>query len=183
MSRGGHLGRRGRSAVRDTAALMLGRIAVLALRRRARGVGIGAWGALAIALPPSQPKLQTRAADESNTFRTRGADSTLAHKLLETRFAEGGDANAVVAYRYDEGSIYSQSPRVIAAMQKICAGPEPHDLKAVVAPDSAICGTPGHDLGPQTGPSAFSNDTPESMVLLSVITSRDDTDSVVRDVA
>src|SRR3954469_21128144 len=183
MSRGGHFGRRGRSAVRDTAALMLGRIAVLALGRRARWVVIGAWVALAIALAPFQPKLQTRAADESNTFRTRGADSTLAHKLLETRFAEGGDSNAVIAYRYDQGSIYSQSPRVIGAMEKICAGPEPRDLKAVVAPDSVVCGTAGHVLGPQTGPSAFSNDSPESMVLLTAISGRDDTESVVRDVA
>jgi putative drug exporter of the RND superfamily len=162
---------------------MLGRIAVLALGRRARWVVIGTWVVLALALASFQPKLQTRAADESNTFRTRGADSTLAHTLLETRFAEGGDSNAVIAYRYDEGSIYSQSPRVIGAMEKICAGPEPRDLKAVVAPDSVICGTPGHDLGPQTGPSAFSSDTPESMVLLTAITSRDDTESVVRDVA
>src|SRR3954447_10497309 len=183
MSRGGHFGRRGRSAVRDTAALMLGRIAVLALGRRARWVVIGAWVALAIALAPFQPKLQTRAADESDTFRTRGADSTLAHKLLETRFAEGGDSNAVIAYRYDQGSIYSQSPRVIGAMEKICAGPEPRDLKAVVAPDSVICGTAGHVLAPQTGPSAFSDDSPESMVLLTAISSRDDTESVVRDVA
>src|SRR3954447_13633387 len=165
MSRGGHLGRRGPSAARDTAALMLGRIAVLALGRRARWVVIAAWVALAIALAPVQPKLQTRAADERDTFRTRGAHSTLAHKLLESRFAEGGDSNAVVAYRYDEGSIYGQSPKVIAAMEQICKGPEPRDLKAVVAPDAAICGTAGHDLGPQTGPSAFSNDTPESMVL------------------
>jgi RND superfamily putative drug exporter len=146
-------------------------------------VVIGAWLALALALASFQPKLQTRAADESDTFRTRGADSTLAHRLLETRFAEGGDSNAVVAYRYDEGSIYTQSPHVIGAMEKICAGPEPHDLKAVVAPDSTICGTAGHELGPQTGPSAFSSDSPESMALLTVITSRDDTESVVRDVA
>jgi RND superfamily putative drug exporter len=162
---------------------MLGRIATLALGRRARWVVIGAWLALALALASFQPKLQTRAADESDTFRTRGADSTLAHRLLETRFAEGGDSNAVVAYRYDEGSIYTQSPHVIGAMEKICAGPEPHDLKAVVAPDSTICGTAGHELGPQTGPSAFSSDSPESMALLTVITSRDDTESVVRDVA
>jgi RND superfamily putative drug exporter len=144
---------------------------------------IGAWVLLALALASFQPKLQTRAADESDTFRTRGADSTLAHTLLESRFAEGGDSNAVIAYRYDEGSIYSQSPRVIGAMEKLCAGPEPRDLKAVVAPDSVICGTPGHELGPQTGPSAFSSDTPESMVLLTAISSRDDTESVVRDVA
>ena len=40
----------------------------------------------------------------------------------------------------------------------------------------------GHDLGPETPPSAFSADSPESMVLVTVINGRDDTESVARDV-
>src|SRR3954468_23803233 len=111
MSRGAHLARRGRSAVRDTGALMLGRIAVLALGRRARWVVIGAWVALAVALAGFQPKLQKLAGDESATFRTRGADSTRVHSLLDTRFEEGGDSTAVFAYVAREGSIYAQAPR------------------------------------------------------------------------
>ena len=162
---------------------MLGRIAVLALGRRARWIVIGAWLALAIVLAGFQPKLQKLASDESDTFRTRGADSTRAHSLLDTRFVEGGDSTAVVAFVDDKGSIYSQAPQAIAGMQRICDSDAIPDLEGVAAPDSILCGEVGHELGPKTGPSAFSSDSPESTVLLSVVTSRDDTDSVVRDVA
>ena len=55
---------------------MGGRIAALALGRRSRWLVIGVWVLLAVALAPLQPKLQTIAADESETFFTRGADST-----------------------------------------------------------------------------------------------------------
>ena len=50
-------------------------------------------------------------------------------------------------------------------------------------PDGAACGELGHVLGPETPPSAFSSDSPESMVLLSVVNERDDTESVAADVA
>ena len=183
MSRGGHHGRRGRSSPRDTHARMTGRIAVLALGRRARWVVIGAWVALAVALAGFQPKLQQRAGDESETFRTRGADSTQAHALLDSRFAEGGDSTAVLAYVYDKGSIYSQAPRAIADLEKICESEALPNLKGAAAPDAVLCGDVGHGLGPKTGPSAFSNDTPTSMVLLSVVNGKDDTESVVNDVA
>src|SRR3954447_26593750 len=161
MSRGGHHGRRGRSALRDTAALMLGRIAVLALGRRARWVVIAAWVALAVALAGFQPKLQQRAGDESDTFRTRRADSTQVHRLLDKRFAEGGDSTAVIAYVYDAGSIYTQAPRATKDLQRICNDEGLPTLKGVAAPDSVICGAMGHDLGPRNGPVAFSSDSPE----------------------
>src|SRR3954468_7325816 len=162
---------------------MLGRIAVLALGRRARWVVIGAWVALAVALAGFQPKLQKLAGDESATFRTRGADSTRVDSVLDTRFEEGGDSTAVIAFVAREGSIYTHAPAAIEAMQTICDSDAIPDLKGVAAPDSVICGDVGHGLAPRTGPSAFSNDSPESTVLLSAVSSRDDTDSVVRDVA
>jgi RND superfamily putative drug exporter len=162
---------------------MLGRIAVLALGRRARWLVIATWVALAVALAGFQPKLQQRAGDESDTFRTRGADSTQVHQLLDKRFAEGGDSTAVIAYVYDAGSIYTQAPRATKDLQRICDDEGLPNLKGVAAPDSVICGAMGHDLGPRNGPVAFSSDSPESMVLLSVINGKDDTESVVNDVA
>ncbi len=144
---------------------------------------IATWVALAVALAGFQPKLQQRAGDESDTFRTRGADSTQVHQLLDKRFAEGGDSTAVIAYVYDAGSIYTQAPRATADMERICDDEALPNLKGVAAPDSVICGAMGHDLGPRNGPVAFSSDSPESMVLLSVINGKDDTESVVNDVA
>ena len=69
--------------------LMGGRIAALALGRRSRWVVIGAWLVLALALAPLQPKLQTIASDESETFFTRGADSTQVDRLLDTQLPRG----------------------------------------------------------------------------------------------
>ena len=94
---------------------MGGRIAALALGRRSRWVVIGVWLALAVALAPLQPKLQTIASDESETFFTRGADSTEVDRLLDTRFPEGGDSTAVIAYESVEGSIYTRTPERIEA--------------------------------------------------------------------
>ena len=157
---------------------MGGRIAALALGRRSRWVVIVAWVALAVALAPLQPKLQTIASDESETFFTRGADSTQVDRLLDTRFPEGGDSTAVIAYETTEGSIYTRTPEISEHMQEICATEALPALKGVGGPDGPVCGELGHVLGPENPPSAFSADTPESMVLFSVVNGREDTESV-----
>jgi RND superfamily putative drug exporter len=146
-------------------------------------VVIGVWLLLAVALAPLQPKLQTIAADESETFFTRGADSTAADRLLDTRFPESGDSTAVIAYETTEGSIYTRTPEISQDMQEICASPTLPALKGVGGPDGAVCGELGHALGPANPPTAFSADSPESMVLFSVVNDRDDTESVAADVA
>ena len=138
---------------------MGGRIAALALGRRSRWVVIGAWVVLAVALAPLQPKLQTIASDESETFFTRGADSTQVDRLLDTRFPEGGDSTAVIAYESTEGSIYTRTPEIArATSQAICATEALPALKGVGGPDGPVCGELGHVLGPENPPSAFSAD-------------------------
>ena len=167
----------------DTAALMGGRIAALALGRRTRWLVIGTWVVLAVVLAPLQPRLQTIASDESQTFFTRGADSTTVDRLLDTRFPEGGDATAVVAYVSNQGSIHTRTEDIARDVEALCATETLPTLKGVGGPDGAACGELGHVLGPETPPSAFSSDSPESMVLLSVVNGRDDTESVAADVA
>jgi RND superfamily putative drug exporter len=159
------------------------RIAALALGRRSRWGVIVVWLALAVAVAPLQPKLQTIASDESETFFTRGADSTEVDRLLDTRFPEGGDSTAVIAYETTEGSIYTRSPEIAQQTQKICADESLPALTGVGGPDGPVCGELGHVLGPESPPSAFSADSPESMVLFSVVNGRDDTESVAKDVA
>jgi RND superfamily putative drug exporter len=161
---------------------MLERLTELALGRRSRWLVIGGWVVLALALATLQPKLQTLAADESDTFLTRGADSTMASQLHEQRFPEGTESTAVIAYETEIGSIYQRTPEIEQHVTEICRTPALPDLKGVGGPDGAACGELGHELGPETPPTAFSNDTPESMVLISVINRKDDTESVVRDV-
>ena len=161
---------------------MLGRLTHFAIGRRSRWIVIAVWIALAIGLGWLQPKLQVLAADESETFRARGADSTLAHRAYEDRFMEGRWSSAILAYVAKQGSIYEQSPRLAEDVDKLCATPGLPDLVGIGGPSGVVCGELGHTLGPSTGPSSFSEDTPQSMVLLPVFNAKDDTESVVRDV-
>ena len=156
-SRGGRLvsGRGdGVVSIQDTDALMGGRIAALALGRRSRWVVIGAWVVLALALAPLQPKLQTIASDESETFFARGADSTQVDRLLDTRFPEGRDATAVIAFVAERGLDLRAHGRDRADVDKLCARETLPALKGVGGPDGAACGELGHVLGPETPPSA-----------------------------
>src|SRR5688500_2203214 len=135
---------------------MGGRIAAFALGRRSRWLVIGTWVVLAIALAPLQPKLQTIASDESETFFTRGADSTRVDQLLDT-FPEGGDSAAVIAYLAPGNqSIYELTPEVGADAEKLCAEQRLPELKGVSGPGGIVCGEIGHVLGPENGPSVFS---------------------------
>ncbi len=161
---------------------MLGRISGLALGRRSRWIVIAVWLVAAIGLGGLQPKLQHKASDESKTFRARGAESTRVHDMLDTTFPESGDSTSVIAYQVRKGSIYSFTSIVGANADTICGTAALPNLKGVGGPSGPACGVMGHELGPETPPSAFSSDTPESMVLLSVINHKDDTDSMVRDV-
>ncbi|WP_084284675.1 MMPL family transporter [Solirubrobacter soli] len=153
------------------------------LGRRSRWLVIGTWLLLAVALAGLQPKLQAKAADESETFRARGAESTTVHHLLDGRFREGPWSTAVIAFQATRGSIYEQNSLIAETMDKICASPTLPNLQGVGAPGGVACGDIGHDLGPENPPSAFSNDSPETMVLVPVISRKDDTESVSRDVA
>ena len=153
------------------------------LGRRSRWLVIGTWVLLAIALAGLQPKLQAKAADESETFRARGAESTTVHHLLDSRFREGPWSTAVLAFQATRGSIYEQSTAVSDTVDAICASPALPNLQGVGGPGGVACGEIGHDLGPENPPSAFSNDSPETMLLIPVISRKDDTESVSRDVA
>ena len=138
----------------------------------------------ALALAPLQPKLQTIASDESETFFTRGADSTEVDRLLDTRFPEGGDATAVIAFVATEGSIYERTPddravRRAHLRERGAAGAEGRRR----ARTASCAARSGHVLAPETPPSPFSSDTPGDDGALTVVNGRDDTESVAADVA
>ena len=166
----------------DTFVQMLGSISRGVVGRRSRWVVIATWLVLAVGLGWLQPKLQTKAADESETFRARGAESTQVHELLKRTFPEGHWSTSVVAYVARKGAIQEQAGRVSHDVETICATPTLPDLVAVPAPGGVACGEPGHQQRSETGLSTFSSDTPQSMVLLTVFNGKDDTDSLVRDV-
>jgi len=143
---------------------------------------IAAWVLAAVALGTFQPKLQHRAQDESETFKARSSESTTVHNLLDRQFPEGGSATSVIAYLAPHGSVQAQTPEIGRQTAEICGTPTIPDLKGVGTPDGRVCGEIGHEGQPEHPPSALSSDTPQSMALMSVVTSDDDTESVVRDV-
>jgi RND superfamily putative drug exporter len=161
---------------------MIGQISKAALGRRSRWVVIGVWLVLAVGLGWLQPKLQAKAADESETFRARGAESTQAHDVLKNTFPEGHWSTSVVAFVAPKGGIQAQTGRVADSVDALCGTAPLPDLTGVGAPNGVACGDVGHALGPQDPPDPFSSDDPPSMVLLSVFNKKDDTDSIVRDV-
>jgi RND superfamily putative drug exporter len=162
---------------------VLARITHFAVGPRSRWVVIAAWVVLAFGLGWLQPKLQTKAADESETFRARGAESTRVHELLRNTFPEGRWSTAVVAYVSKEDAIQAHAERVSNDVTKIGGTPSLPDLVAVPAPGGVACGDPGHALRSDSAPSPFSNDQPQTMALVTVLNGRDDTDSLVRDVS
>jgi RND superfamily putative drug exporter len=161
---------------------MIGRISKAALGRRSRWVVIGVWLVLAVGLGWLQPKLQAKAADESETFRARGAESTQAHDVLKHSFPEGRWSTSVVAFVAPTGGIQAQNGLVADSIDTLCGTTPLPDLAGIGAPNGVSCGDVGHKLGPQNPPDPFSSDDPSSMVLLSVFNKQDDTDSIVRDV-
>jgi RND superfamily putative drug exporter len=138
---------------------------------------------LAVALAGLQPKLQQRAADESRTFRARGAESTKVHDLLDTRFPESGRSTAVIAYLVRDNGVDSRRREIGTQLAEICGSETLPDLVGVATPDREGCGEVGHHLAPDKPPSPFSREDPPMMALASVIDGKDDTDSMVRDVA
>jgi RND superfamily putative drug exporter len=162
---------------------MLSRITAAAVGRRSRWVLIGAWVVLAAVLAGLQPKLQHRAADESKTFRARASESTKVHDLIDSRFVEGGQSTAAILYVARKGGVEAQAPAIARQTGAICSDLALPDLAGVGTPDSIACGDIGHHLGPERPPTPFSQEDTPKMLIIPVVNGKDDTDSMVRDVA
>jgi RND superfamily putative drug exporter len=165
-------------------ASMLARMSRLAAGRRSRWVVIGAWLALALALAPLQPRLQERAADESDTFQVRGSDSAEADRLLEERFAAGGEVATTIVYELPaEGDAFlsGAEQRLIDDAVAICESEAIGDVRAAFTPSGPACDErpPGVDLG--SGPPPVADDG--TAAFTTVLTGEGDTSAVVRDVA
>jgi RND superfamily putative drug exporter len=162
---------------------MLSGLARLASGRRSRWAVIGAWVALAAALAPFQAELAEHAADESETFLARGSDSAEAERLLSERFEAGDEVATTIVYRLPDTEEYlgGEEDRIVADAVAICRSDAIADLKAVITPRGPACddaGDEGADLGPEIPLSSVSGD----VALTTVLTSDDDTPTVVADV-
>src|SRR5690242_453406 len=89
---------------------------------------------------PLQGPLQSRAADESDTFLARGSESAEAKRVIEAHFRAGSESAAVIAY-FREGGITSDDRlRIADDMNRICAAGTIPTLKSVGSPYGLACG-------------------------------------------
>src|SRR4051812_14542404 len=119
---------------------MLQSLSSLTANARSRWVVIGAWVLLAAAMVPLQGPLQSRAADESDTFMVRGSESLEAKQTIDANFRAGAESAAVIAYFRDGGLQTPDQNRMVLDARRICAAGTIPGLKLVGTPYGLGCG-------------------------------------------
>src|SRR6478609_7440666 len=133
---------------------------------------IGAWLLLALAMLPLQGPLQSRAADESDTFLARGSESAEAKRIIDEQFRAGSESAAIIAYFRDGGITFDDRQRITSDMRRVCAAGTIPSLKVVGSPYGVACGSQDPlDLSPG-GPGLFTSS--DSSVALASAAMTDD---------
>jgi RND superfamily putative drug exporter len=152
---------------------LLAALSAVSAGRRSKWLVIGAWLALALALAPLQPDLQSRAADESDTFTVRGSESAEAKQLIDRQFRSGSEMAAVIAYFRDGGLTADDRRRMEADAFALCRSGAIPSLSRVGTPYLLACGkTDPLDLSP--GPALLLSDD-GSVALAAALMSEDTT--------
>ncbi|MBE2317689.1 MMPL family transporter [Solirubrobacter sp. CPCC 204708] len=135
---------------------------------------IGAWLLLALAMVPLQGPLQTRAADESDTFLARGSESAGAKRVIDERFRAGSESVAVIAYLREGGITSADRQRIVDDGARICSAGTIPSLKLVGSAYGLSCGDEDPlDLSPG-GPGLLTS-SDASVALASVALTDDST--------
>jgi RND superfamily putative drug exporter len=131
---------------------------------------VGAWLALAAALAPLQPRLQERAADESDTFLVRGSESAAAKRTIDDRFRRGSEMAALIVYFRDGGLTGDDLRRIDADALAVCRSGAIPSLALVGTPRMQACGRSDPlDLSPGA---ALLRSSDGSVALASALTTR-----------
>ena len=91
---------------------MLRGISSFAAGRRSKWVVLAAWVIVGFSLFGFQPKLQEATTNENEAFLPETAESTEVNDIVEERFAEGREVDAIVAYRRDGGLTAADRSRI-----------------------------------------------------------------------
>jgi RND superfamily putative drug exporter len=135
---------------------------------------IGAWLVLAAAMVPLQGPLQTRAADESETYLARGSESAEAKRVVDAEFRAGSESAAIIAYFRDGGITSDDRERIVEDTRRICAVGTIPSLKQVGSAYGLACGQEDPlDLSPG-GPGLLTS-SDSSVALASVALTDDST--------
>ena len=113
---------------------------------------IAAWVVIGFALFGFQPKLQEATTNENEAFLPESADSTEVIDLVEERFADGREVDALVAYNRQGGLTEADARRINEDARELagvepgsasqpCANPNLTDVVAIVDPFAGpVCG-------------------------------------------
>ena len=133
---------------------------------------IGAWLLLALAMLPLQGPLQSRAADESDTFLARGSESAEAKRVIDENFRAGSESAAIIAYFRDGGISSDDRLRINDDMNRICRAGTIPNLKQVGSAYGLNCGEQDPlDLSPG-GPGLLTSS--DASVALATVAMTDD---------
>ena len=108
---------------------MLKSISSIATGRRSKWVVIAIWVILGVGLSTFQPKLQEATTNENEAFLPASAESTEVNNLIEDRFADGREVDALVAYHREGGLTAADRKRIAADAKAVCKA----DLAGVIA--------------------------------------------------
>jgi RND superfamily putative drug exporter len=134
---------------------MLSGISSFATGRRSKWVVIAIWVIAGIALSGAfQPKLQEATVNENEAFLPESADSTEVIDLIEERFPDGRDVDALVVYNRDGGLAEEDLARLGSDAQALCDSPDLENLLAVIGPEGPACGEPAGDTASPEAPAS-----------------------------
>jgi RND superfamily putative drug exporter len=165
---------------------MLGRVSSVAAGRRSKWLVVAAWVIVGFSLFSFQPKLQEATTNENEAFLPESAESTEVNDLVEERFAEGREVDALVVYQREGGLTADDRSRIAADAAEIaglggtrpdpaaeCSGAGFAGVLAVVDPfEGPVCGAErlggGQEAGrePADAPPAVSDDGSVAMLLV-----------------
>ena len=95
---------------------------------------IAAWLVIALAVGGYSGKLQDVTTDENEDYLPASSDSTEVINLLEDRFPEGREVDALVVYQREGGLTAADRQRIAADAKAICASDEIENRQIVVDP-------------------------------------------------
>jgi len=155
---------------------MLRRISSVSAGRRSKWVILAIWVVLGVGLAQLQPQLQEATTNENEAFLPSSAESTAANRLIEDRFRDGREVDALIVYHRDGGLTAADQARILADAQRLG---EPEVLQGAgtpISPFPAAGGTDPSSASAGSGPSLVSEDG--STALLVVPTFSEDSDEI-----
>src|SRR5688500_11981353 len=156
---------------------MLGRISQFSAGRRTKWVVIALWLLIVAAVGSYSGKLQDVTTDENEDYLPASSDSVEVINLLEERFPEGREIDALVVYQREGGLTAQDKQRIAADAKAICASEEIRNRQIVVDPFAGpVCVDPELEkraqaqgqitAEPDAGPPPVSQDGTAALLLV-----------------